>query len=321
MKKSLFWLFAVCLLATSTMFTACEEDDDIQPDPQNLVEFAQSEPNFSLLAEAVVQTGLDGILSSDGPFTLFAPTNTAFQAFLDAAGTGTVANTPNDVLTTILTNHVLGGEFPSGALITGYASTLSATDFGDGVNTMMYVKLDNGVTINGSVNVTTADIAVTNGVIHVVDAVIEPATLVTFATSDPNFSSLAAALTATGLNTDFVNVLSGAGPYTVFAPTNTAFQTLLDSNPSWNTLSDIPTDLLETVLLYHVTGAGNVRSDQLSNGQQVTTLANGATFTINLDNPNAPVIVAGGNTANILATDVQAQNGVVHVIDTVILPE
>jgi uncharacterized surface protein with fasciclin (FAS1) repeats len=161
-------------------------------------------------------------------------------------------------------------------------------------------------------------VTVSNGVIHVIDAVIAPPTVVTFATADPNFSSLVAALTATGLNTDFVNVLSGAGPFTVFAPNNAAFQALLDSNPDWNTVADIPVATLEAVLLYHVAN-GNVRSTDLVDNMEVTTLSNDAKFEIDLDQ-NPPMIMAGSNTANIVVTDVQTQNGVIHVIDTVILP-
>jgi uncharacterized surface protein with fasciclin (FAS1) repeats len=142
---------------------------------------------------------------------------------------------------------------------------------------------------------------------------------VTFALADPNFSTLVQALTVTGLTTDFVSVLSGEGPFTVFAPTNAAFQALLDSNPDWNTLTDIPVATLEAVLLYHVTSAGNVRAEQLVNGQEVTTLSNGATFSIDL-NGATPMIMAGSNQANIIATDVQATNGVIHAIDAVILP-
>lgn len=320
MKRQFFSMAFLCLLSTCFVFVSCDNDDDemMQPTP-NIVEFAQDDPNFSILVDAVVKAGLDGVLSSDGPFTLFAPTNDAFQAFLDAAGTGSVENTPVDVLTAVLTNHVIAAEFGSGDLVNGYVNTLSATSFGSDVYTDLYINVDNGVTINGDVNVTTADVDVSNGVIHVIDQVIDIPTVVTFATADPNFSTLVAALTTSGLTTDFVSVLSGDGPFTVFAPTNTAFQALLDSNPDWNGLSDIPTNVLESVLLYHVTTAGNVRAADIKDDEDISTL-NGETFSIDLNN-DPPVINAAGNTANIIATDVQAGNGVIHAIDTVILPE
>ncbi len=319
MKKSLLWLTSILSLVSITVFTSCDNDDDevTTPAMQTIVDFASSDPNFSLLVDAVVKAELDGVLSGDGPFTVFAPTNAAFQAFLNAAGTNTIENTPKDVLVAVLANHVLSGDVRSTALATGYYNTLSATGFGD-ATTSMFIEVNNGVKINGTSSVTSADNEVDNGVIHVIDAVIAPPTIVTLAVANPNFSSLVAALTREDLSIDFVNVLSGAGPFTVFAPTNDAFQALLDSNPAWNSLNDIPAALLETVLLYHVTDAGNVRAGNLTDGQQVTTLASGETFTIRLD---GPTIEAGSNTANIIATDVQATNGVIHAIDTVILPE
>ncbi|MCB0552288.1 MAG: fasciclin domain-containing protein [Phaeodactylibacter sp.] len=319
MKKSFLWLTSLLLFSSFTLlFTACDDDDDMpEPVSQTIVDFASADPNFSILVDAVVKAELDGVLSGDGPFTVFAPTNDAFQAFLDAAGTNTIANTPKDVLVAVLTNHVLSGKALSSGLSTGYYSTLSATGFGD-ATTSLFIEVNNGVKINGTSTVISADNEVDNGVIHAVDEVIGLPTVVTLAVANPNFSSLVAALTRPDLTIDFVSVLSGAGPFTVFAPTNDAFQALLDSNPSWNSLNDVPVDLLQAVLLYHVTDAGNVRAADLTNGQQVTTLSNGETFTINLD---GPTIVAGSNSAKIIATDVQAANGVIHAIDTVILPE
>lgn len=319
MRKT--FIFPVLLLSilSSFVFVSCDnDDDDVTPQLPNIVEFAQDNDDFDLLVDAVVKAELVDVLSSDGPFTLFAPTDAALQAFLTAAGTNTIENTPKEVLVQVLTNHVIAGELGSGDLNTAYYSTLSSTDFGTDVNAFMYVNTDNGVTINGESSVAQADVEVSNGVIHVIDAVISPPTVVTFATADPNFSSLAAALTAPGLSTDFVNVLSGDGPFTVFAPTNAAFQALLDSNPDWNTVSDIPTETLEAVLLYHVSN-GNVRSGDLSDEMEVTTLSNNATFQIDLDQ-DPPMIMAGQNTAGIVVTDVQTQNGVIHVINSVILP-
>ena len=151
---------------SSLLFVSCDNNDDDGPTPDpNLVEFAQANPDFSLLVDAVVKAGLDGVLSGNGPFTLFAPNNTAFQAFLDAAGTGSVENTPVDILVTVLTNHVIAGDIRSTDLVAGYASTLSATPFGTDVNASIYINLDNGVRINGQASVSSADNVVSNGVI------------------------------------------------------------------------------------------------------------------------------------------------------------
>lgn len=320
MKKSFLLLGLFSLILSSALFVSCDnDDDDIGDVTPNIVEFASADANFSILVDAVVKAGLDDDLSSGGPLTVFAPTNEAFEAFLSAKGFASLNDVPSDVLASILTNHVVAGRVASTDLSNGYVPSISATSFGSNIPTSLYINIDNGVTINGTSNVTTADVEVSNGIIHVIDAVIDLPTVVTFAVSNPNFSSLVAALTASGNTIDFVSVLSGDGPYTVFAPTNDAFQALLDSNPDWNSIDDIPATILEEVLLYHVTSDGNVRSTDLSDGFTVTTLTS-ESFTIDLTT-NPPMINAFANTANIIATDVQASNGVIHVIDSVILPD
>ena len=111
--------------------------------------------------------------------------------------------------------------------------------------------------------------------------------------------------------------LAGNQPFTVFAPTNQAFQDLLDSDPTWNSLADIPVSVLEAVLNYHVVSGANVQSDELSNGQEITTL--GGTFNILLG-AAAQIETASGQIADIVATNVQGVNGVVHVVNKVLLP-
>lgn len=314
--------YLIVLIFSFVILASCGDDAVVEPTPVvpqdlNAVEFASANADFSSLVAAVTKADLVGTLSGDGPFTIFAPTNAAFQALLDSnADWNSLDDIPNDLLTTVLTYHVVSGNVKSTDLTTGYVGTVSATPYN--ANASLFVNTDGGVTLNGNVKVTGADNEVSNGVIHVVDQVILPPNIVTFATSNPAFTTLVAALTRTGLMTDFVAALSGEGPFTVFAPTNDAFQALLDSNTAWNSLEDIPLSLLEDVLKYHVTTAGNVRASDLTNGQEVPTLLENETFTIDLS--GNPKINAGANTANIILTDVQGQNGVVHAIDAVILP-
>ncbi|MEM6320781.1 MAG: fasciclin domain-containing protein [Bacteroidota bacterium] len=321
MKDLIRISFSAMLMLCLVIFTSCDDDNnnEVTPTPTtpNAVEFASSNADFSSLVAAVTQANLVETLSGPGPFTIFAPTNSAFQELLNSnPAWNSLSDIPNDVLTTVLTYHVVAGENRSTDLSTGYVESLSATPYG--ANASLYVSTDGGVTINGDVSVTGADNDVSNGVIHVVDKVIMPPSVVTFATSNPAFSSLVAALTRADLMTNFVEVLTGDGPFTVFAPTNEAFQALLDGNEEWSSLADVPVDVLEDVLMYHVTTAGNVRAGDLENGQTVPTLLDGESFTIDLT--DGPKIVAGANTADIILTDVQGQNGVVHAIDAVILP-
>ncbi|MBX2893546.1 MAG: fasciclin domain-containing protein [Saprospiraceae bacterium] len=314
MKNLILGLFIA--LSAATVFTACKDDDDDTQVQQNIVQLAQGNTNLSTLVAAVQRAGLVDALSAPGPLTVFAPTNQAFNDLLAALGFSKLEDVPVSALRDILLNHVVSGNVRSTDLTTGYVNTL--LPFGNSTNYLSnYVNLSSGVKVGGS-NVTTADVAASNGVVHIIDKVIVPPTVVNQALNNPNFSILVAALTRSDLGVDYVNVLSGVGPFTVFAPTNAAFAALLTELGA-SGLNDISADVLNKVLQYHVVSGANVRASQLTNGQQVTTFQ-GGTFTINLTG-GAKIVDAQGRTSNIVVTDVQSANGVVHAIDKVILPQ
>lgn len=198
---------------------------------------------------------------------------------------------------------------------TGFLNTL-ATYGTSTSNLSLYVNTSTGVILNGGPKVTIADQDASNGVVHVIDAVIALPIIPTFVASNPDFSILLQALTRPDLTTNYATVLSGNGPFTVFAPTNAAFAALL-TELGVAGLNDIPAATLESVLTYHVV-SGNVLAGSLSEGQVVTTLQTGA-ITIGLTG-GAKITDENGRISNIIATDVQANNGVVHVIDKVLLP-
>ncbi len=313
------WVLALLLLF-SISFTACDEDSDDTPSPsQDITELAQSDSRFTSLVAALTQANLVSTLQGAGPFTVFAPTNNAFSTFLSDNNFASLDEVPGDVLSAVLLNHVVAGKALSTDLATGYLST-SATEASTNNPLSAYVDLSSGVKINGISTVEQADLEASNGVIHAVDAVIGLPTVVTHALANAGFTSLVAALTRQDHTTDYVSILSGNGPFTVFAPTNDAFQALLDSNTDWNSLDDIPLATLEAVLNYHVVSGANVLSSALTDGQTVTTISNDATFTINISGSDVSITDAQNRTSNIIATDVQGVNGVVHVVDGVLLP-
>jgi len=319
MKKLMNLAQILMLAVLAFSFTACDDDDDdIVIVEENAAEFADNN-GFDALVSAANKADLSDVLINTSPITVFAPTNTAFDNYLQAAGTNTIENTPASVLRTALTNHIIGGDIEALNFQTGYYSTFATAPFDEEVSVLMFVNTNDGIVINGAARVTEADNEVSNGEVHIIDEVIPTPTVVTFATADPNFDMLEAALTRTDLTTNFVDVLSQDGPYTVFAPTNQAFEALLDSNDSWNTLADIPVNTLEKVLKTHVI-ASNFRATDFEDEVPVNTLEEGETVIVDID-PNSTTVVAGSSEAEIVLADVQASNGVIHAINTVLLPE
>jgi transforming growth factor-beta-induced protein len=306
-KQSKFFLFALMCLVS--FVTACDDDDDeMSNEPGNIVEIAVSDPQFSTLVAALTKANLVSVLEGNGPFTVFAPTNTAFNALLSDLGVSSLDDLSADALRPILLNHVVVGDFMSGELVTGYVP--SANESGpDGTAVDLYVEVGSGVFINGDVQVTTADIAAENGVIHIVNKVILPTDVVDIAVDNDNFSSLVGALGAA--EGDLVTVLKGDGPFTIFAPINSAFDDIED------VVAGLSEAELAEVLTYHVVAGANVLSGDLTNGMTVTTL-NG-TFTVNISGNAVTLTDESGATVNVIATDVQGTNGVIHVIDKVLL--
>lgn len=308
--------FALLLFSLALSAPSCKDTDD-GVTPPTIVETAIASPNLSTLVAALQRADLVSALNAPGQnFTVLAPTNEAFNKLLQALGVSRLEDIPVDVLAQVLRNHVVSGVAKSTDLSTGYVNTL-ATFRGTNDPISLFVNTASGVRFNNTANVTTADVEASNGVVHIIDAVILPPTVVNHALNNPNFSVLVQALTRSDLGVDYPSVLSGDGPFTVFAPTNAAFTALLQELGAAS-LNDIPAATLNAVLQYHVVNGANVRSTSLTEGQSVTTFQGGS-FTIGLT--GGPKITdAQGRVANIIATDVQGSNGVIHAIDKVILP-
>ncbi|HRZ77505.1 MAG TPA: fasciclin domain-containing protein, partial [Bacteroidales bacterium] len=226
-------LFALGLISMFVL-ASCDKDENDPMDPmpkqKNIVETAMANDNLSILVAAIQQAGLVDALSADGPFTVFAPTNDAFMALLNANPAWTsLEDIDEATLRAVLLYHVTSGEVMAADLSDTYVSTLSPAINDEPLS--LQVSTTGGVMFNGSSKPVTTDIMASNGLIHVIDKVMLPQNVVGLALNNPVFSSLVAALTRSDLTTDYVGILSGAGPFTVFAPTNDAFAELLASNP------------------------------------------------------------------------------------------
>lgn len=271
--------------------------------PPSIVDIAIANSDFSTLVGAVLKANLSEALLSAGPFTVFAPTNAAFNQLFNSLGISGLDNLSAETLTPILLYHVIGSAFKSTQLQSGYVNTLCPGP--NGSNVSLDVDAANSK-LNASVNIVLTDIVATNGIIHVIDKVLLPPTIVDIAVANSNFSILVSAV----VKAELVEVLNSEGPFTVFAPTNDAFNKLF-TQLGISGIDQLTKEDLTPILLYHVI-AGNVRSNQLSSGQ-VETL-NGF-INVNVGNP-----VTINGTSKVLLTDVQGTNGVIHVIDEVLIP-
>jgi uncharacterized surface protein with fasciclin (FAS1) repeats len=285
------FLLLVLLISTLRMVQA-----------QTVVDVIVNSPNHNTLEAAVGAAGLVNTLNGAGPFTVFAPTDAAFAA-LPSGTVETLLQDPQGLLTNILLNHVAGANVLSSGLTNGQS----------------IVTLNSGKTVKVTINndglfiddakVTVADIQTDNGVVHVIDVVLlPPNTVVDVIIGSADHNTLEAAVGAAGL----VNTLNGAGPFTVFAPTDAAFAAL--PSGTVETLLQDPQGLLTNILLNHVAGA-NVLSSGLTNGQSIVTLNSGKTVKVTINNDGLFI-----DDAKVTVADIQTDNGVVHVIDVVLLP-
>jgi len=318
--KNLIKIIPILLISLTTLQSCNNNDDENVEDVSTVVNLAVDSADLTSLVAALDRANLVSALNGEGPFTVLAPTNDAFAAFLSANNFNSLEDVPVDILTKVLLNHVISGSLISTDLSTGYANTL-ATSAASQTPLSIYVDTSNGVRFNGVSSVSAADILAVNGVIHKVDAVIGLPNIVTFATADPNFSTLVSALTRSDLTTDFVGVLStdaatAPAPFTVFAPINDAFNRLL-IELNLASLSEIDEPTLDVVLKYHVVGGANVLDSNLTDNLTVSTLSVDITADIS---GGARLTDSSGRVSDIIATNVQANNGVIHAINNVILP-
>ncbi len=286
--------------------------------PQTIVDIAVANGSFTTLVAAVQAAGLVDTLKSEGPFTVFAPTDDAF-AKLPAGTLDELLANPEE-LKNILLYHVVPGKVMAADVLT--MDGKSADTALEGKQIAIAIDGDM-VKLNDSANVVATDVAASNGVIHVIDSVILPPAnqaaaempmadkdIVDTAIANGSFNTLVAAVQAAGL----VDTLKGEGPFTVFAPTDDAFAKL----PA-GTLDELLAnpEELKNILLYHVVPGKVMAADVVTlDGKSADTALEGKQIDIAIDGDKVML----NDSANVIATDVAATNGVIHVIDSVILP-
>lgn len=327
LRKNTIWT----LMAAALVFTACNDDDEDTPDPnpnpgptENIAEVAIGNDNYSILVEALQAADLVDVVSDeDATYTVFAPDNDAFNAFFDsqnitdADGDGSRVDDlvdelgPEAVRETLL-YHVLAAEVraadvPENAYVTT-ASTLSPN--GNQLS-LLAQNAGGNVTLNGYANVENADILATNGVIHGINTVLTMPTVADLASYDANLSSLFNAVGDAGLAETLSN---NAATFTVFAPLNSAFDAVS------GTVESLTPEQLGDVLTYHVLDT-EVRAEDVTTGMVETVNTQSISITVNDGAVSIADADESNTDANVVLTNVQGTNGVVHVIDAVLIPQ
>ncbi len=337
MKLPTYLRYFAALTATS-LLAACGSDshEPTPVTPASILATAQATPDLSSLVAAVQfasdNNDLVNLLGAAGTLTVFAPTNAAFDNLAQSLTGNANAKGPDILVPAnkalvkavlqyhVLTSVVKAADIPFGKAITPAGGGFFKIDVVSGKPVITDGR-------NRKANITATDITASNGVVHLIDAVLLPAdkTIVqTAIASNPEFTSLVAALQFASNDGDLVATLSGTGPFTVFAPTNAAFDALaqeLTGNASAtgpDLLTPANKGLLRSVLTYHVVAARVLKADIALN-TPITTVQ-GKTFVIQATATGVAVTDGRNRVANITATDVLNSNGVIHVIDKVILP-
>lgn len=329
-----FSVISTLLVATALIFAACAPapvateapaEEPAQPEPtaepeptpepedmaMDIVDTAVADGRFTTLVAAVTAAELVDTLKGEGPFTVFAPTDDAFAALPEGTLDSLLLPESKQALTDILLYHVVAGKVMAEDVVSlESAETVLGKD--------VAVKTDMGNVYINDAQVIITDIETSNGVIHVIDAVILPPseeeammekTIVDIAVEDGRFNTLVAAVTAAEL----AETLSGEGPFTVFAPTDDAFAALPEGTLDSLLLPESKQALTD-ILLYHVVSGKVMAADVVGLESAPTVLGQDIAITVSDGN------VFLNDTIQVIITDIEASNGVIHVIDAVLLP-
>lgn len=298
MKHQITKLFSLMLIFILTL-NSC-----ITTEERSLASVVSESPQLNILARAIQKTDLLQTLDEEGPFTLFAPSDAAFAKLPEGFLEELLKEGNEDILAAILQYHIISGKVRSGSLIDGQvAATLQGENF--------VISTSDGVKVNGAL-VATPDIAAGNGMIHIVDEVLMPLSMQSknitqLVLANENLSFLASALESA----DLINSLSQERAFTLFAPTNDAFEAL-PKDVLTNLLKPENKEVLGSLLGFHVIGTKLMAND-FQNGQKIIT-TQGESMTVEFDDG---VKING---AVITGPDVEATNGVIHLVNKVILP-
>jgi uncharacterized surface protein with fasciclin (FAS1) repeats len=309
-------LLIIAFLVITPSFVSCTMEENANAKKPSITEVIQSQSYLSTLAIALEKTGLSSTFNSQGTYTLFAPTNEAFAFFLAQNGFTSINDVPSSTLKQILLNHVIGQVVNSTDLPSaGYIKTLAIGNTSTTNNLSMFVNKSNGIVLNDMSDVTASNILASNGIIHIVSGVITLPSISDHIKANPNLSSMTEALSGAG-QPAFFTTFSGTGPFTVFAPINSAFTSL--NVELTGGITGVSTANMTKILRYHV-ATGNILAADFTDGEVISTFEAPQTFTVLLNSVLKLKDVNNRN-SNVITTDIQCTNGVIHLLNKVLLP-
>ncbi len=318
MKKLILGLMAIAL------FTGCEDADDnmnIIPSSNTALIYAQETPELSIFNQALFLTGLDATLSSRTQITVLAPTNDAFNDFLMQNSLADISEVSVTDLRALLLYHIMNDEFLEESQTSGYLKTRARNETADQLD--IYLDAENDFMFNGvelDANVPGKD--VDNGYVFVIPSVLELPTLQTFVAIDPNLSNLQSGLVQENL-TDVLGTQDGTlDPFTLLAPSNDAFTNFIaaDDMDAFNDVDDIlAISNLSDVLQFHLISGLALRSENIDDDDVLDPITAG-TYTIDGSGASSRIEVNGVDTAGFTTVDITAVNGVMHLIDNILIP-
>ncbi len=314
------------LLLTLILLSNCKRDEVSGPNFEQIgfnaqpsaIEFIESSIDLNQLDSIMSETGwTENILTTDS-FTFFAPTNDAFQELLDNnEDWNSIADIPKAIVTDMLDYHLVKNKgYILKDTFAAFIPTQSFSDF-DGPNSI-FIKTEGSIRVNGERLVALQDVRVKNAVIHVVDNVVAPIDLLTIVNSHPELSTFAQIFEREPIATNINELLNGEEIFTLFAPTDSAFLDLF-TELGVNAISGIPADDLEQVLLNHFVPSSNLYAEDLVASEKLSTLLPNQELTIGESN-NIKSVRSNNRIANLVITNGQGVNGVIHLIDKVLVP-
>ncbi|RZJ35521.1 MAG: fasciclin domain-containing protein [Flavobacterium sp.] len=303
----------------ATVGISCTNDDNSSGPNATLTETIQSRAEISTFASALDIAGLSDMLDGSDQYTVFAPTNAAFDNWMLQNGYSTLSSIPVATLKELLYNHMMQGSSETGEILNGYRKSLAHGGASSTNYMSMYFTHDPGIKVNGDAMVVTPDIEAQNGFLHVVDHVIGLPTLKTMIQADPDLSSMAGAL-AFDPSSGFMDTLNDtiAQPMTLFIPSNSGFSSFL-TELGYGNVGEVPAANLLSIMNYHMWANQNALSSSFTNGQSIM-MNNGQNVTVNLTGGGKKLTDASGRVSTITTSDIQTSNGMIHIIDNGLLP-